>query len=146
MFAGGETEPGILLARLRSRIGHVVSNPRAIRMAVENGTVVLSGAVLASEADELTKTVRSIAGVREIDNRLEVRESMEGAEEQREGGRSKAWRAVAGATGGALAVLGLSHRRRLLGRAASAAGFGLLARSASGRGFRALLKAVRVAA
>ncbi|HEX8985728.1 MAG TPA: BON domain-containing protein [Bryobacteraceae bacterium] len=147
MFGGGETEPGILLARLRSRIGHVVSNPRAVRVAVENGRVVLSGAVLASEAGDLTSAVRSIAGVREIDNRIEVRESMEGSTEEHRGkGGSTTWRAVAGATGGALAVFGLSHRRQLLGRAASAAGFGLLARSASGRGFRALLKAVHIAA
>ncbi len=143
----GDADPERLLERIHARIGHVVDNPRSIRMAIENGTLVVSGAILARQAQPLLKAIAHIWGDRKMDNRLDLREEeAEAAAEGTGAGHSRAWRAATGAAGGALAVFGLTHRRQLLGRAASAAGFGLLAKSATNRGFRTLLKAVHIAA
>ncbi len=141
----GEDDPSRLLARVRSAIGHAVSNARAIRLAVENGAIVVSGSVFENESQALLKAIRGVRGVTQVEERLEILENPVGRSGSKRSGTST-WRAVAGATGGALAAYGLTHRRQTLGRAASAAGFGLLAQSATSRGFRKLLRVVRIAA
>lgn len=63
-----------LRERVRSRIGSVVSNPGAIQVRAEEGRVILSGPVPAREVSSLLSRVRSVRGVREVENRLEVHE------------------------------------------------------------------------
>lgn len=61
-----------LLQRVRSEMGRAVSHPRLVQVMTDaNGTVTLSGRVLASETDRLVSTVESIRGVRLVINRLE---------------------------------------------------------------------------
>jgi osmotically-inducible protein OsmY len=61
-----------LRERVRSRMGHLVSHPRAIEVAVEGGVVRLSGQVLAKELDGLLSQVMDMAGVRKVHNALSV--------------------------------------------------------------------------
>ena len=62
----------VLVARVRSQIGHAVSHPGAIEVTVRSGRVTLGGPVLADEVDDLLARVRAVRGVGEIDNRLDV--------------------------------------------------------------------------
>ncbi len=67
-----EVDDAILVERVRSRMGRVASHPGAIKVMAENGRVTLSGPVLADEVAELLNTVRSVPGVKGIDNQLLV--------------------------------------------------------------------------
>jgi uncharacterized membrane protein len=62
----------ILEARVRSEMGRVVRRARAIRVDARDGRIVLSGRVLSDEADRLRATVRSVEGVQEVHDRLDV--------------------------------------------------------------------------
>ncbi|MDQ5858859.1 MAG: BON domain-containing protein [Acidobacteriota bacterium] len=67
-----EVSDPVLEERVRAEIGRVVSTPGAIEVSATAGTVTLSGAVLASEVDDLVSAVRGVAGVEEVENRLEM--------------------------------------------------------------------------
>lgn len=60
----------VVIERVRSRLGRVVSHPHAIQVGARDGRVVLSGTILASEVPSLLRAVRSVSGVREIDDHL----------------------------------------------------------------------------
>jgi osmotically-inducible protein OsmY len=47
----------------------------AIEVDARGGTIMLSGPVLASEVEELRCAARSVRGVKEIEDRLEVHET-----------------------------------------------------------------------
>jgi CBS domain-containing protein len=64
-----------LAARIRSRLGRIASHPRAVRVEAHDGHVTLSGPVLASEAQRIFDGVRSVRGVRHVENRMEVHEA-----------------------------------------------------------------------
>lgn len=65
-----------LLERVRSEMGRVVSHPRLIQvMTDDNGSVTLTGLVLASESERLIATIESMPGVSLVVNRLETRTS-----------------------------------------------------------------------
>lgn len=69
----GGTEPqsdAQLRERVRSRLGHWVSHPRAIDVDVEEGVVRVSGQVLAKELDGLLSRLTGIPGVRKVHNAL----------------------------------------------------------------------------
>lgn len=59
-----------LRERVRSRMGHLVSHPRAIDVTVEDGIVRLSGQVLAKELDGLLSQISEMKGVRKVHNAL----------------------------------------------------------------------------
>ena len=61
-----------LAARVRSRLGRVVSHPHAIEVSVEDGHVVLSGPILRHEVEHLLREIRKVRGVRGVDDRFEV--------------------------------------------------------------------------
>lgn len=63
----------VLVERVRSKVGRWVSHPGSIRVAAHDGCVVLSGMVLADEADGLVNSVRSVPGVRSVQTELDVR-------------------------------------------------------------------------
>jgi len=65
------SEP-VLEERVRAEMGRHVSTPGAIDVISTDGTVTLSGAVLASEVDDLISAVRGVAGVEDVVNRLEM--------------------------------------------------------------------------
>jgi osmotically-inducible protein OsmY len=127
-----------LAARVRSKLGHVVSHPSAIEVTAEDGRVTLAGPVLADEVKGLLRAVAKVPGVKDVDDRLDVHEqpdvpALQGGDGQAvrssAGGSWKpATRLVIGASGGALAAYGLAKRDKV-GAAVGTVGLGLLTRS-----------------
>jgi hypothetical protein len=62
----------ILLARVRSRLGHHMARPGNVELAAQGGTVTLSGSVLPDEAERLVTAVAVIPGVRDVVDRLRI--------------------------------------------------------------------------
>ena len=131
----------VLVARVRSKIGRVVSHPHAIAVTAEQGRVTLSGPVLRDEADNLLAAVASVRGVAGVENGLEVHDgpgdvpALQGGSRRRgdqfellQANWSPAARLLAGSAGGGLALVGL-QRRGPVGAALGATGLGLLARA-----------------
>jgi uncharacterized membrane protein len=140
LFACEEISDGVLVERVRAKLGRAVSHPHAIEVTAEQGRVTLSGQILAREVDLLLKRVYSVRGVVSVENKLEAHQEA-GNIPDLQGGRprpgepseflqtnwSPAARLLAGATGGALALYG-AHRHGLTGSALELLGLGLLAR------------------
>src|SRR5690606_12527153 len=62
-----ETRPAddyVLADRVRAALGRVVTHPASIHVETRDGTVTLSGPVLADEVPLLLSTVRGVRGVR----------------------------------------------------------------------------------
>jgi uncharacterized membrane protein len=123
MFTSDRPSDQVLEARVRSKMGRVVSHPHAIHVAANNGHITLEGTVAQNELNALLNCVNKVRGVQSVDNRLQH------AEEQ--GGEMQGQRRFAGET------LGESHEgwspARLgagaLGLGLSALGAALVARS-----------------
>jgi hypothetical protein len=64
-----------LEARVRSEMGHAISNPSAISVSAEDHAITLAGPVLRDELDHLLSAVGRVRGVREVRNRLQVAEA-----------------------------------------------------------------------
>lgn len=63
---------GLVIERVRSKLGHLVAHPDAVDVNVEGGRVILCGNVLPDESRRLLSTIASIPGVRHVENRLRV--------------------------------------------------------------------------
>ena len=63
-----------LRERIRAQMGRWVSHPRAVQVEVQEGRVRLSGYVLRGEAHGLVENVHAMAGVRELQNDLQIHE------------------------------------------------------------------------
>jgi hypothetical protein len=130
---------GVITARVRSRLGHVVSHPHAIEVTVQNHRVTLSGPVLAEEVPRLIRAVKSVHGVHGVEDRLQVFERP-GDHPALQGGRPRrprrldlrpqtwtpAQRLLAGTALG-VAALRLTGRSGMAGLALGALGVGLIA-------------------
>jgi BON domain len=77
-FLEGNVDNEVLANRVRSKLGFIVRHPSSIEVEVNNGRVTLRGPVLSDEVQQLIEQVRSIRGVREVDNLLTVHEQSEG--------------------------------------------------------------------
>jgi len=64
----------VLVDRVRARLGHVLRRMDHIEVAVADGRVTLMGAVWYDEVDRAVRCVASVPGVREVVDRLSVRE------------------------------------------------------------------------
>ena len=62
----------VLEERVRAEMGRVVSTPGAIDVIATEGVIGLSGAVLASEVDDLISATRGVSGVTDVENWLEM--------------------------------------------------------------------------
>jgi hypothetical protein len=62
----------VLIDRVRSAIGRHITHAGAIEVDARNGTIILSGPVLAGEVEGLRCAARSVRGVKEIEDRLKV--------------------------------------------------------------------------
>jgi hypothetical protein len=62
---------------IRGRLDRLVSHPRALQVAVQNGVVRLSGNVLAKERDGLLLQVQELPGVQKLVNATTVHDSPE---------------------------------------------------------------------
>ena len=66
------------MQRVRSEMGHVVTNASAISvMANNDGDITLTGRVLSSELDALLSTINKVPGVNQIINRLDAPDTPE---------------------------------------------------------------------
>jgi hypothetical protein len=74
-FSADTADDDVLVERVRSKMGRYVSHPAAIEVSAENGTICLSGPILADEVDDLFCAVRSVRGVRDIEDQLDVHKS-----------------------------------------------------------------------
>jgi len=134
-----------LKARVRSRLGRVVSYPHAVQVHVDHAQVTLSGLVLAKEANALIRAVASVSGVEAVVNDLELRDDPPGISTLPGGATRSAapedWipaaRVAAALTGSALALLGLT-RRGPVGVLLAGSGLALAARGFTNRPLRRL--------
>ncbi len=133
----------VLSERVRARLGRVVSHPHAIKVTAASGCVTLTGPILKREEQPLLRDVRSVPGVHEVENRLEVHETA-GNVPSLQGGSARplprmefmqeSWapgpRLVAFGAGVALAAYGIG-RRDLAGVLLGVTGVGLATRAAT---------------
>jgi uncharacterized membrane protein len=70
----GSASDEVLVGRVRARLGRCVSHPHAVQVSAAAGCVTLSGPVLRSEEAGLLRSLRTVRGVRAVENRLEVHE------------------------------------------------------------------------
>jgi hypothetical protein len=131
---------GALLKEVRQSVRRAVTYPAAIEAAVEEGKVILRGLVLASEVAGLLVAIEALEGVAEIQNQLEIHESVEALAAFRNNARRwavPAARVLTGGTGSALAVAGLKRKDKL-GAALGVLGLGLIAHGLTNFGTRGL--------
>jgi uncharacterized membrane protein len=150
-FEREDVDDDVLVARVRAAMGRATSHPSSIAVTAADGTVTLSGPILAREVDDLLSSVRSVRGVQDVVDQLEVHEraddvpALQGGTPRRgdefellQENWTPAARVLVGATGGALALAG-ARRRDTLGVAVSLVGLALLSRSATNTELRRLL-------
>jgi len=125
-----------LKARVRSRLGRVVSYPHAVQVHVDHAQVTLSGRVLAKEADALIRAVASVSGVEAVVNDLELLPGGPARSVPPEDWMPVA-RVAAAFTGSALALLGLT-RRGPVAVLLAGSGLALAARGLTNRPLRRL--------
>ncbi len=128
-----------LQARVRARLGRLVSHSHAVTVEAVQGCVTLGGPVLAHEKPALLADVARVAGVREVRDLLDAHDHADGIPALQGDGHAvrdartralpPAWRGVALASGGAMAWYAL-HKRSPLGLVLGTVGLALLARSA----------------
>lgn len=137
----------VLEERVRACIGRVVSHPSSIEVKATQGSIVLSGPVLAHEVGLLIDRVLDVAGVQEVENRLEVHPEpgnvpgLQGERRRRTGFAQAHWPPSArlvGGLGGATAALYGFARGGLVGAGLGIAGSLLLARAATNLELRRL--------
>ncbi len=116
----------VIVARVRSKMGHYVAQPSLIGVVAEDGRVTLTGRVQASEAGPLLGAVQAVRGVKEIDDRLEVEE---GQEADDFAGDASRWSRLCDSR----VVSGLKRRETLGAVALSTVALGLLARNMARR-------------
>ena len=142
-----QPDDSVLVDRVRSKVGRIVSHPSAIQVTAQDGNVTLGGPILAGEVTHLLSCVKWVAGVKSVNNNLEVHEEA-GNHPGLQGGRERVgsrfeflkenWsptaRLLAGAAGASLAVYG-GTRRYALGAGLGAAGLLLTTRAITNTDF-----------
>lgn len=121
-LTAGPVPDDLLVDRIRSNLGRVVSHPKVIDVKVQDGFVTLSGPVLTHEHKPLYRCVAAVRGVRGVDDRLELHDTAEQIPELQGGiprrrirpdilqtNWAPATRLIAGATGTTLAINALRH-------------------------------------
>ena len=74
-LVGGSVPDPVLVERVRAQMGRSVSHPRAIEVSARNGIVKLRGPILAVEVQSVVSRVKSVRGVREVENELELHDT-----------------------------------------------------------------------
>ncbi len=143
----------VIVGRVRSRLGRVVSHPRAVDVAVIDGRAILRGAIFAHEAPKAVAATRATPGVRVVIDRLERHLTAGGIPQLQGSGRAamkpsqiaiaECWSPTAqvGATGaGALMIAyGALIRRGLVGTLVGVGGLALALRGTLNKSMPALL-------
>jgi uncharacterized membrane protein len=143
-------EDDVIVARVRAKIGRVVSHPHAIHVRSERGRLILEGPVLDREYHTLLSAAESAAEGMEVDNRLERHAEADISALQggptRSGERwelmqtnwTPAVRTLAGIGGTALLIRGIKQGG-FRGAASGVIGSGILLRAASNMELRRAL-------
>jgi uncharacterized membrane protein len=140
LFVADNASDEVMVQRVRSKLGRIVSHPHAINVSSQNGRVTLAGPIIAHEVDDLIGCVSAISGVTDIVNKLEDHNEA-GNISALQGGQlrksyhseflqenwSPAARVCASATGAGLVTWGLIRREPLC-LLVGTIGLGLLAR------------------
>ena len=134
----------VLAARVRARVGRLVSHPGAIEVKASSGRITLSGPVFEVEVDQLVEGVRTVPGVAHVDNQLEFHaqagdiSALQGPGPLKLHGTPSRWarwtpatRVMVGAAGLALMAWGARHRT-IRGTAVGLTGFELLEQAVRG--------------
>jgi uncharacterized membrane protein len=141
LFTGDEADDDVIKARVRSKMGRYVSHPSSIEVAVHDGIVTLSGPILAHEVDDLLCAVKSVRGVEDVVDHLDVHKTAENVPALQGGGSRRGepaelmqtyWSPTTRVTVGALGsmlMLNCMARRTPLSMLLGTAGAGLLLRS-----------------
>jgi uncharacterized membrane protein len=88
-FTSEEVPGDVLTARVRAKLGRLVSHPHAIHVESRDGRVTLRGPVLAREAHRLRTGVRRVRGVAAVIDELEVHDTAQGVPSLQDGGTSR---------------------------------------------------------
>lgn len=64
-----------LQTRVKAQLGHYVAEPNAVSVTINDGNVILGGKVQAREAQPLVERVRTIPGVKNVENHLELHDT-----------------------------------------------------------------------
>jgi uncharacterized membrane protein len=137
------TDDDVIVERIRSAIGRVVSHPGAIEVRVHEGRALISGAILDDERQELIETVRSVRGVQDVQDYLSGYQSADGVPSlqgsgslDRQSESRRRWppgaQLLFGVLGGALMAHGI-RARGILGFLTMSGGTALLTRSVLNR-------------
>src|SRR5438045_807898 len=78
LFTGETPDDQILVARVRSKIGRIVSHPSSLDVSADNGVVTLRGPILEHELESLLECVASVDGVNQVRNELEPHRTAQG--------------------------------------------------------------------
>jgi osmotically-inducible protein OsmY len=70
IFRYEEVTDNVLIDRVRAKLGHYSGHSGAIDVTAQSGTVILSGRVLAKEVPDVLRAVRSVRGVKSVENQL----------------------------------------------------------------------------
>ena len=76
-FRPRDDSDAALNARLRAKLGRLVSHPQAIETAVVSGRAVLRGQILPSELERVLDELPRVPGVSEMENQLTVTDQPE---------------------------------------------------------------------
>jgi hypothetical protein len=133
MHREGEVGEDVLIPRIRSAIGHVLSRPHDVEVATGSGTVTLRGKVYQDEIARLIRCVRTVPGVHHVVDQVNVLAENAPAgdpleRKARPNSWSPAWRLAAMAGGGFLTLYGLK-KRGVMGTAGASLGGTLLKRA-----------------
>lgn len=140
----------VLVQRVRSKMGRVVSHPHAIQVSARDGNVTLSGPVFDDEVPRLLSAVERVRGVNQVEDRLEPHRDADVPALQ--GGRirpgaqmelfqrnwSPSLRLMVAAAGSGMAAYGAA-RGGATGLLTASAGAGMLARAVTNMDFRRML-------
>ena len=72
-----EVTDDVLVARVAAQLGRLVSMPHPIELTAEDGTVIMSGPIFSDEIDQVVEGVTRVAGVKQIVNKMQIRERSE---------------------------------------------------------------------
>lgn len=143
----------VLVQRVRSKLGALVSHPSSLDVKAENGRVILSGPILAREVDGLLKRLSSMREAKAVENQMDVHESaqsipgLQGQPPQRKGGEafdvmqsnwSPSTRFIASSFGAGLALYG-ARQLSVFGTAVAGFGTAILTRALSNMEFKRLI-------
>jgi osmotically-inducible protein OsmY len=69
-----EVSDEVMVARVRSAMGHVLTNAHEVEVMANQGLITLTGSVPSAETETLIATVKALPGVHGVENRLEAYE------------------------------------------------------------------------